>query len=1312
MIRFLRIMAPSCVLSLAVAHLVLAQTGTSSLSGVVLDPSKAAIVGARLTVRNNAQSLQRETQTNAAGEYTFTSLPPGTYTLTVEKQGFRRYEQNNLRLQVDSASTSNVTLEIGSVSQQVEVSSQAVTINTTDASIGNAFTEHQIEELPLESRNVPDLLSLQTGVVYTGDRPDINNTDFDTRSGAVNGARSDQSNITVDGISVNEKGGYAFQSVLPVTLDSVAEFRVTTSNYGADQGTAGGAQVSLITKSGTNSLHGSLYEYNRNSFFSANDYFVKAAELASGQPNSPPQLNRNIFGASLGGPIKKNRLFYFMNYEGYRDAEAVSALRTVPTQTLRDGIIQYVCQDPSACPGGSVTGLSGQSYSYAAGIMALSPQQITRMDSGSLGPHGPDPVVLKYMNSTYPLPNDYTTGDLLNSAGYRFRAPTTTDKNWYIAKLDYNLTQDGRHRLSVSGALANEADAGAPFLPGTAPETTTVNYNKGIIANYEASLTPTLVNDFRYGFIRESIGTGGDSTQPWVYLQPFDQGVTYGSSFQRPIHNFNDDMTSIHGKHTIQFGFQISLLRDHEANTNNSFSNGLANPDWLTDSGMANKGVPLDPAVNGYPAVAQTFNSDYDQPMTALLGMVTLVNANYNYQRNGQPLAQGTPVARNFAEDAYEPYIQDIWKVKPNFTVILGVRYSLFSPPWETNGLEVTPTINLGNWLSERADAMREDIPSSALPLISYNWSGAANGKPGYYNWDYHNFGPRASIAYSPGATDGWLKKLFGGPDQTSIRAGFSVVYDRVGESIVDTFDQNGAFGLFTELTNPSAAETSITAPRITSLNTIPTTDYAGSNIFIPAPPATFPQTYPTGLGAITWGIDQGIKTPYAYTLDFAISRQLPSKFTLDVAYVGRLSHRELAQEDLAEPLDIYDAKSGIDYFTAATALANVYRPQLAAGNGTPTATFNPAQLPKKVQQFWTDTIQPLAPGGAYSIGSSCSAPGQTSTKNPVVAAFDLFCANSLNESLALYVLDEDGIPDANNSNRVYFPNTGQYTYYTPQFSSLYAWRSMANANYNALQVTLRRGNTHGLQFDVNYTFSKSIDLASDAERIAPASVASALNNDIENTWDPKQERAVSSFDLRHQLNANWVYELPFGRGKSIASGSPGWLNAIIGGWQLSGLFRITSGFPVNVDNGYTNFPTNFEQEGNATIVSQPVTGKYTVQSGPDAGAINVFQAGPAAINNFTYTLPGQSGDRNPIRGQGFFGIDMGLAKRWLMPWSEKQSLQLRWEAFNVTNSVRFDVQSTVYSGSLTMTNATSFGNYTGLLTNPRIMQIAARYEF
>src|SRR6202040_1015078 len=189
-----------------------------------------------------------------------------------------------------------------------EVSAEPAAINTTDASLGVAFGENQVKQLPIEARNVPDLLSLQAGVTYTGNRSDINKN-VDTRSGAVNGAHSDQSNITLDGVDVNdETRGYAFTSVLLVSLDSVQEFRVTTTNYDAEQGRSSGAQVSLITKSGTNNFHGSAYEYLRNTITSANDYFVKISELQNGQPNVPPKLIRNIFGGSVGGPVLKDRL--------------------------------------------------------------------------------------------------------------------------------------------------------------------------------------------------------------------------------------------------------------------------------------------------------------------------------------------------------------------------------------------------------------------------------------------------------------------------------------------------------------------------------------------------------------------------------------------------------------------------------------------------------------------------------------------------------------------------------------------------------------------------------------------------------------------------------------------------------------------------------------------------------------------------------------------------------------------------------------------------------------------------------------------
>src|SRR6266481_6916327 len=277
-------------------NLALAQTGTASLRGTVLDKSGAAVAGATVTLSNSEQGFERTVSSSETGAYEFVGLTPGIYSLTVEKENFQKFELNKIQLLVNTPATQTVTLQVGSTAQTVEVSAVAETLNTTDASIGSAFNENQIKQLPLEGRSVPELLSLQAGVVYTGNRSDIDKN-VDTRSGSVNGARSDQSNLTLDGVDVNDQvNGYAFTSVLPVSLDSVQEFRVTTTNYGAEEGRSSGAEVSLVTKSGTNNFHGSLYEYLRNTYTSANDYFVKSAQIQSGAKNLPPKLIRNIFG--------------------------------------------------------------------------------------------------------------------------------------------------------------------------------------------------------------------------------------------------------------------------------------------------------------------------------------------------------------------------------------------------------------------------------------------------------------------------------------------------------------------------------------------------------------------------------------------------------------------------------------------------------------------------------------------------------------------------------------------------------------------------------------------------------------------------------------------------------------------------------------------------------------------------------------------------------------------------------------------------------------------------------------------------------
>jgi Carboxypeptidase regulatory-like domain len=1324
----------------------LAQTGTTSIRGNVLDGTGKAIVGAEVTLTNPQTGSTRSTVSGPQGEYEFLSIAPGTHTLTAVKEGFQKYEQANVQLQVNLPATHNIVLQVGSSTQTVEVSAQLEALNTTDASLGNAFNENQVKQLPLEGRNVAELLSLQPGVAYQNSRTDI--PDYDTRKGAVNGARSDQSNVTLDGVSVNDKGGAAFTSVLPVTLDSVQEFRVTTTNYNSDEGSASGAQVSLVTKSGTDNIHGSIYEYNRNTATSANDYFVKGAQiqncltnnipLSNGQCNAPPKLIRNIFGGSVGGPIKKDRLFYFLNYEGTRRAEAVSQTSTVPSLALRDGVLQYQCAPIYAadgvtvvtpanvvCPGGSATGKSGTSYNFAPGTYGMSYAQLKGMDPLGLGASDP---VLAYLQG-YPNPNTSSVGDGLNYQGYNFSAPISDINNEYIAKLDYNITQDGKQHLSIMGALENDNNALQPYLPGQAPYSDLVNYSKGIVVNYNAVITPTLINSFRYGFVRQSVGNIGNSNETWIYFRGLNDqpnAITRSYDFQRPINNYADDISWIHGKHTWQFGTQVAIIRTTSQSTSTSFSDGIANASWTNTSGYAQKpGTPLNPTSycpGGVclPGVDPNFANSYDYPITTLLGMVTEADARYNFDRSGNALPQGAPIDRRFAIDGYEFYAQDTWKVKPTLTLTFGLRYNLYSPPWETNKLQVSPTTDIGKWFLNRGAEGANGIPSNQDPLISFDWSGPANGTSGYYNWDPKDLGPRVAFAWAPQQDGGLLGALLG-RGQTSIRGGFSMIYDRFGQGIADDFSQYGSFGLSTELTNPAGFQSVTSAPRLTSVNVVPTTDNNGQTIFLPAPPANFPVTYPTGTFNIGSTIDHGLKTPYAYTMDFSISRQLKGGFVLETSYVGRLGRRLLTQLDAATPLNFKDKASGVDYFTAVTALAKLYRTPQQGGKGVSDGSFNNSMLPANVVKYWQDVVAPPVPGDQYALGSSvgnvgASACGQGpgTTSNPVLAAFDLFCGASLNETTGLLDLDYFGIPSAGGSSDPncgtaghlpcsYLPSTGQYTYYNPQFATAYMWKSMGRSNYNALQVSLQHKMSHGVQFDFNYTFSKSLDLASDAERVG---TINGLGSQIINAWSPNQFYGVSDFDATHQFTANGIFELPFGRGKQFGSDVNKFADALIGGWQLSGLFRLTSGFPFSVGNG-AQWPTDWDLEGNAYQTAPLRTGAY---KDPSNGTIvNAFSTGSDAQNSFVEPLPGQAGQRNNFRGQGFFGVDLGLSKRWLMPWSEKQSLQFRWEVFNVTNSVRFDTQS---SDSYIDSSGSNFGNYSRLSTNPRVMQFALRYEF
>ncbi|PYX84600.1 MAG: hypothetical protein DMG70_06015, partial [Acidobacteria bacterium] len=765
---------------------------TTSIRGTVTDSSGGYVGGASVTLTNPESKSVRTATTGDDGGYQFLFLPPGTYTLDVSATGFQKYEQTGLQLLVNTPVTVNVQLKVGGGKDTVTVTAEEPALNLVDASIGNSFDETQVRQIPLEGRNVPDLLSLQAGVAYTGNR--IGDRDQDTRNGSVNGARSDQSNVTLDGVDVNDQSsGYAFTSVLPVTQDSVQEFRVTTTNYGADQGQGSGAQVTLVTKSGTNVLHGSAYENLRNTITSANDYLVKQSELNIGAPNKPLKLNRNIFGASLGGPLRKDRLFFFTNYEGTREREEQRAERVIPTPSLCQGIFRYL-------DGGG-------------NLVTFTPTDLMNLDPLHVGIN---PTMLDltnhtgYLDKTFctgnTVTNDPSAGDGLNYAGFVFRAPTSLDNDVFIARADYRLTADGRHLIFWRGALQDLRNPGAPFLPGDAPQQTTADHSKGFAFGYTAILSSTLANSFHWGYTRQSFGIVGNTNQPWNTFLGLDQGITYSRNFQVGTHNLLDDFSWTKKNHVFQFGAAIGLARDPRTSFLHSSHLGIGTTNWTSPIGFAGTTSTLDPAnVAAHPLInapEPLSATQYDRPLLALYGMISDVVANYNLDRNGNALPQGSPVKRNYGLDWYEFYGQDTWRMKPNFTLTYGLRWSLFPPPWETNGLQTAPTFGLGTQFDLNVKNMKQGLGYTSEPPIAFTLGGPVNRGPGFYVFEKTDFSPRISIAYSPRPRGGLLRSIFGENDKTVFRAGFSRVYDRAGFALLNTSDQVGAAGLTTTLQN------------------------------------------------------------------------------------------------------------------------------------------------------------------------------------------------------------------------------------------------------------------------------------------------------------------------------------------------------------------------------------------------------------------------------------------------------------------------------------------------------------------------------
>jgi len=1223
---------------------------TSSLRGKIIDAQGAAIPGVAVQLRNAQNGFAREVFSDETGSYSFVQVPPGAYDLSAELSGFAT-TQNRVTLQVNTPATLDVKMELAGLAEVVQVQAEVKLINTVDATVGNAFSELQVRQLPLLTRNVVELLSLQPGVTPTGE---------------VVGARRDQNNITLDGVDVNDNqtaglessSGSAsqpgmnfnasgvfresgFNAALPIPLDSVQEFRVTVTGQNANQGRSSGGQVTLVTKSGTNAFRGSGYEYHRNNATSANNWFSNRAGIPV------EKLIRNQYGASLGGPIARNRLFFFGNFEQRKDDSARNVLRRVASDTLRQGVILAKASD-------------GNTYRLdAAALKAIDPLHL-----------GTNPLMLDMFNKM-PVANDPSAGiDAgLNFSGYRFNAPVVLDNKAYVIKMDAKLDNQSAHNLSLRGTWADNAqDELLAQYPGQAPTARLLNNSYGISTSYTGVLSPSLINVFNFGVTSIGLERTGPMTVGLTH-DSIDSELDYNSSsrpFQRvaPTYNFTNDLSWTKGAHSVTMGTNIRLVRNDRTSYANAFpslSFGRGNLNGLGSDIVGFTQTYLQ-GLTGNPSLRLTDGTSVSRAFGNLLGLISSGTQTLGYNLDGTPLAVGAPTIRNFASNEFEVYFGDNWRMTPNLTLTYGLRYMYAGVPYERNGLQVAPTFPLQDFYAERVAGMAAGIPSHDLPhdIQAYDFNGPVNGGSSWYEKDLNNFAPRVSVAYSP--TDGFLGKLIGA--NGVIRAGGGLVYDRFGSDLVTKFDSNAAFGL-SEIVRLGPSVNFTDGLRYNG--TLPTLPAGTTHAFPFTPP---PIDY---IGGAYMGIASDLHAPYSFNLNASIAREILGGVTMELGYIGRRGRDLLMQVDATGGWSIHfqDPVSGMTWYDMSSNMRDYHN----AGLDPAAVRANPGLIPLNpfVESMYAGLANHFFPGSA--------------TAN----YFDLLW-NQMGGS------DSDATHQVDRLRSAKFPNcivvTGCYTLFATQSSGLSMWTNAGYSNFHGGTLSLRKSFQQGVSFDFNYTLSHSQD-----NGVAPESgggVGGGIMLDPYN-WDAYY--GDSDFDIRHNMNANVLVDLPFGQGKKFMNQAGGLAEALVGGWSLSGIFRYRSGLPSSV--AYSGI---WQTNWSFTSLADPLADYDAEVQINDKGSPAIFPTTNTSAANWTPMRPGNTGTRAAVRLDDFYNTDLALVKSFRLP-NSNQRLQFRAEAFNAFNNVNFT------NVALDANQPNSFGQFTAAAP-ARVWQFALRYEF
>lgn len=1294
-----------------------ASSGT--LSGQVTDPQGAIIPGAVVKLTDRTTNTSKTNFTNDTGRYDFFNVSPGAYDVLVSRPGFSETKLSNQQVDVGAVLTLNVKLQVGSSSTIVEVAATAgAELQTSNATVGSTISGIQLDSLPNIGRDANAFFVLQPGVSPGGN---VSGTVSDQNTFQLDGGNNSsdmdgsQTAYTLASGAITGSTGGTPSGVMPTPIESIEEFRVGTTNQTADFNGSAGGQVQMVTKRGTNKFHGSAYDYFLSSYFSANSW--KNDHTASGSlPYTPiAKTHQNRFGGALGGPLAPKfwggKTYFFANYEGRRFPQSTTIEKTVPTATLRAGVILL----PNSA--GTLVGYNLNPTAVTVGGVTYQP---TVCPAGSCDPRGIglNSLVKQVWNTQLPMPNDPQAGDTYNTQGYLTNISIPQTSNFGVIRLDhdfgdkwhltgsyryYALNQLTSNQVDIGGVLAGDKLGQAVAL---APRVQKPSY---YVAGLTTTISPTLTNDFHVNYLRNywEWGTVGAPTQIAGLGGALEIGgessnalIPYNVNSQSVRQRFwdgqdwtlRDDISKVQGNHLFQFGgnyqhnFNYHQRDDNGAGIFNNTVYQIANGAGLN---FASAYIPT--------SVPTSQISSYETFYTEILGIVSqpqVLQTRAGANLALQPL--GTNLSDKVTTPYYNVYFSDTWHMRKNFTLTYGLGYQIEQPPTEQDGKQVLLVDAAGNqiatadFLAARQKAALAGQTSSSTydPIVGFaTINNVGSNKKYPYNPFYGGLSPRIAAAWNPNYTDGILGKVLGS-GKTVVRGGYSRLYGRlngVNQVLVPL--------LGTGLAQPlSCVGASKTGQCLGTAGVDPSTAFRigtdGLTAPLPSVTQTLAQPYYPGIGGNAAAgdgsvVDPNYKPNRSDSFDLTIQRQLSNKVSIEVGYIGRIIRNEFQEYNL----DSVPYMTTLNGQSFANAFANLYT-QLTAGQ--------------------TITAQPFfesALGG--STGSYCAA------YSSCIAAVAALQKTNIS-STRVYTLWS-----ALNKASSWTLGRTLLSSAPSQVQSIFVDASNGYGNYNAAFLSLTVKDFHGLTARSNFTWSRAMGTGAVSQ--------SSSSYTVLDPWNLHAMYGPQSFDIRFVYNLGIVYQPKWFEGKGL-------LHSTLGGWNFSPLFTAQSGAPLSVNIsgsggtdcesfGESNCASGSTNE-NAVLTSpytagnsahENVTSTTNIASAGNAAkggsGLNIFADPNAVYSQFRRLILGvdtTGGGAGVLRALPTWNLDMAISKDFKVVYKGKEGIGLTFNAqfSNMLNHFQPG------SPSLNIDTPTSFGVISTQGNSPRQMEFGLRLHF